>query len=216
MDLTELWPPFGVRLTCGPVELRTLRDEDIPELAALATAGVQAEGVPVMPFEVAWHLEDAATLPASMARFYWAARSRFAPESWSLMLVVRRDGRVVGLQDLMGRDFTKTRSLETGSWLGRTHHRQGTGTLMRQVVATFGFDHLGAEELTSSFYEGNLASRGVSERLGYVESGRRRASRAEGWAWRHEVVLTPDRFVRPAQPVVAEGVDGFRRFIGLD
>jgi len=216
MDLIELWPPFGVRLTCGPLELRTLRDDDIPELAELALAGVEAEGVAVMPFEVAWHREDPASLPASMARFYWGSRSRFTAEAWSLMLVVRRSGTVVGAQDVMGRDFLKTRSLETGSWLGRAHHRQGTGTLMRQMVAAFAFDHLDAEELTSTFYQGNLASQGVSERVGYVEAGRRRAPREEGWAWRHEMVLTPERFVRPAEHVVAEGVEAFRTFVGMD
>ena len=216
LDLTALWPPFGVRLACGPLDLRTLRDDDISELAALALAGVEAEGVPVMPFEVPWHREDAATLPASMARFYWGSRSRFTPESWSLMLVVRREGRVVGVQDVMGRQFLTTRSLETGSWLGRAHHRQGTGTLMRQMVAAFAFDHLDAEELTSSYYEGNLASGGVSARVGYVEVGRRRAPREQGWAWRNEMVLTPERFVRAGEPVIVEGAEAFRRFIGLD
>ena len=216
MDLAQLWPPFGVRLTCGPLDLRTLRDDDIPDLVDLALAGVEAEGVEVMPFENPWHREDAAGLPASMARFYWGTRSRFTPEAWSLTLVVRRDGRVVGAQDVVGREFAKTGSLETGSWLGRAHHRQGTGTLMRQMVAAFGFEHLGAEELTSSFYEGNVASQGVSARVGYVEAGRRRAPREHGWSWKHEVVLTPERFVRPCEPVVAEGVAAFRRFIGLE
>lgn len=115
----------------------------------------------------------------------------------------------------MGRDFLQTRSLETGSWLGHEHHRQGTGTLMRQMAATFGFDHLDAEQFTSSYYDGNLASEGVSRRIGYAETGRRRMPRPEGWAWRHDVTLTPDRFVRPDQPVVVEGVEAFRRFIGL-
>lgn len=33
LTLEQVFPPFALRIACGPVELRALRDDDLPELA---------------------------------------------------------------------------------------------------------------------------------------------------------------------------------------
>jgi RimJ/RimL family protein N-acetyltransferase len=89
---------------------------------------------------------------------------------------------------------------------------------MRQVVCAFCIDHLGAEMMRSGYIEGNAASAAVSRKVGYTPNGRRRIEdpKTQGYRWEAEVVLTPDALVRPQEPVVVEGLAGFRRQIGLD
>ena len=49
LTLEEVFPPFALRIACGPLELRVLRDDDLPELVELVRSGIQAPGMP-MPF----------------------------------------------------------------------------------------------------------------------------------------------------------------------
>lgn len=215
MELADIFPAFAVRLTCGPLELRGMTQDDIPAVVATALAGIQAEDVPV-PFLNAWHLAPADKLPLNTAQFYWSRWASFSPEAWSLMLVVRRDGEVVGMQDLFTKaDFRVTRSLESGSWLGRAHHGKGTGTLMRQMVATLCFDHLGATEMVSAAMADNPSSRAVSRKVGYADNGTTRFARDGECVDQVHFRLTPETFVRPPEPVVVEGAEAFRAAIGV-
>ena len=77
-----------------------------------------------MPFLQAWHEEPYAPgspdgFPTTSLRWWWTQRATFAPDEWRLALVVRRDGELVGMQDLHAMDFAQTRHVMTGSWLGR-------------------------------------------------------------------------------------------------
>ncbi|RAE89856.1 N-acetyltransferase, partial [Burkholderia multivorans] len=45
MDLAEIWPPFGLRITTGDMELAPTREADLPELAEMARGGVRRDGV---------------------------------------------------------------------------------------------------------------------------------------------------------------------------
>lgn len=42
LTLEDIFPPFALRIACGPVELRVLRDDDLPELVELVRSGIQA------------------------------------------------------------------------------------------------------------------------------------------------------------------------------
>jgi RimJ/RimL family protein N-acetyltransferase len=59
----------------------------------------------------------------------------------------------------------------TGSWLGRELQGRGLGTEMRAAVLELAFRGLGAHVAESFWLEGSVASRRVSEKLGYVETG---------------------------------------------
>lgn len=49
LTLEDIFPPFGLLISSGPVVLRVLRDSDLPELVDLVRGGIQAPGQP-MPF----------------------------------------------------------------------------------------------------------------------------------------------------------------------
>jgi RimJ/RimL family protein N-acetyltransferase len=213
--LADVHPALGVRVVCGPVELRGTTDDLLARLCALAADGVHAPGA--MPFLVPWTDTTPAERARRTAQWQWRCRAEFSPERWDLNLAVLRDGVVVGMQGLSGRDFLVTRSLSTGSWLGLEHQGRGTGTLMRQAVAVLAVDHLGAEELRSAAFADNPASHGVSRKVGYRPDGTERVQRRPGeLAVDHRLRLDPADLVRPAWPVEVHGVEALRREIGLD
>ena len=156
--LEEIWPVFVLRVEAGPVELSAICDDDIPLLVDLASGGIHEPGA--MPFAVPW--STATDLGHGMAAYYWRTRGEFSPKAWTLDLLVRHEGVVVGCQGFHTRDFLVTRSGETGSWLGRAYQGRGIGTLMRQAICVTLFDHLGAEEITSAAFLDNPASLAVS------------------------------------------------------
>lgn len=211
---TALWAPFGLRVRCGALELRAITDDDIRALADLALAGVHDPAR--MPFGVPWTDAPPERLPAAMASYYWSTRAQFAPEAWILDLAVRVDGELAGVQGFATKDYLVVRSGETGSWLGRAFQGRGIGTAMRRVMCALLFDHLDAEEITSAAFADNPASLAVSRKVGYVENGTSRRQRRPGeLALNHNLLLTPDRFVRPERPLEVEGVTAVRESIGL-
>ncbi len=223
LTLEDVFPPFALRISCGPLELRVLRDEDLPELVEVVRAGIQVPGLP-MPFLTAWHEEPYSPgapdgFPTTSLQWWWTQRATFAPEEWRLALVVRRHGELVGVQDLHATDFAQTRCVMTGSWLGRAHQGLGTGTLMRQLVVGFAFDELDADRCESGYIVGNHASAAVSRKVGYVDNGRRRivqrTRQGKVGVDEQRVTVTPATFVRPADPVAVEGAEVLRRFLGI-
>ena len=92
-------------------------------------------------------------------------------EAWHLPFAVRCDGQIVGQQDILATNFVRTRTFESGSWLGRAHQGQGIGKEMRTAVLHLGFLGLGAERAETAAYEHNPASIGVTTALGYEANG---------------------------------------------
>lgn len=224
LTLEEVFPPFALRICCGPLELRVLRDEDLPELVELVRGGIQAPGMP-MPFLDAWHEEPLAPgcpdgFPTTSLGWWWTQRATFAPDEWRLALTVRRNGGLVGMQDLHAKDFAQARRVMTGSWLGAAHQGMGTGTLMRQLVVGFAFDELHADRCESGYIVGNHASAGVSRKVGYVDSGRRRivqrTRQGKVKVDEQRVLVTPETFIRPDDQVSVDGAGVLRRFLRID
>lgn len=206
---------FALGLTIGALEMAPVRDDDLPSLVSLAQHGIHHPDE--MPFAFPWTDAPADELPVSMAKHYWQSRAEFGPDHWGLELVVRRNGVILGIQALEASNFLITRSGETGSWLGRDHQGQGVGTLMRQAVCAFAFDHLGAEQITSGAFTDNPASMVVSRKVGYRDNGCTREKRRDGeMAVCRRLVLEPDTFVRAEHDIVVEGLPAFRRLIGLE
>lgn len=214
--LEQMFAPFGLRITCGPLALRSVREADVPDIAdAINRHGIYDDGRP-FPFLDRW-AENLGAHGLPTAQFYWRLWAGWSVSNWHLVLRVEHEGRLVGVQDVMARDFPDTRSLGTGSWLLRSEQGRGIGTLMRQAVCAFGFDELGAEQMTSSAFVGNAASQAVSRKVGYRENGVRRARAVDGGVrLTQDFALSPDDFVRPPFPVECTGVEEFRRSIGLE
>jgi hypothetical protein len=95
----------------------------------------------------------------------------WSPDDWSLDLAVFADGRVVGQQEISGREYRILREVSTFSWLGLRYQGQGLGTEMRAAVLHLAFAGLGAAEAVSGAFDGNAPSLRVSERLGYESDG---------------------------------------------
>lgn len=212
MELVDIFPAFGLRIECGPVTLRAMRESDAPRVAQLAADGVHPEGA--QPFLTPWNLGK--TQPLDSLQFYYRTWAAFTPESWTLLMAVERDGVMVGAQDMKSEKFAVVRHAETGSWLGLAHQGRGTGTLMRQAILTFAFDNLGAVEMRSGAWADNPNSHRVSDKCGYVPNGYLLLDRRGERVRQDEFVVTPETFIRPPYEVVVTGAEAFRRAIGLD
>lgn len=213
--LEQIWPPFALQVTAGPLQLTAVRDRDIPALVSLAEDGIHDPAA--MPFSPPWSAAPADALGRAMAAYYWGVRAGFGPDRWALELVARWDGVVVGVQAFSTVDYLVTRTGETGSWLGRAHQGRGIGTAMRQAICAFVFDHLDAEEVTSAAFVDNPASLAVSRKLGYADNGVFRRKRRDGeLAMSRELTLKPEALVRSRHPTTVRGVEGLRRFVGLN
>jgi RimJ/RimL family protein N-acetyltransferase len=214
-SLEAIWPCFGLRIRSGPLDLSVIRDGDIPALVELAEDGIHDPAE--MPFAFPWTQPPDGELGRHMAQYYWQSRADFTPSRWSLELVVRRDGEVVGIQAIGTTNFLVTRSGESGSWLGRRHQGRGTGTLMRQTLCAFLFDHLDFEQVTSAAFTDNPASMAVSRKVGFRPNGQTREKRREGeLAISRRLALDPSDLVRSSYPISVEGVAALRGLIGLD
>lgn len=183
----------------------------------MARDGVEPDDGP-MPFLLPWHRADNVFVESS--RYYWSSRASFTPEDWTLMLVVRHADfgpQPLGMQDVMATEFPVRRVAKTGSWLGLEFQGRGIGTLMRQAMAVFAFDQLGAEVLESGYIAGNARSAAVSRKTGYrdIEDPTARVVRDDGYVQEQRVVLTSESLVRPPHPVVCEGVPALLAFMGL-
>jgi len=214
-SLEEIWPCFGLRIRSGPLELSVIRDGDIAALVKLAEEGIHDPDQ--MPFAFPWTQQPDGELGRVMAQHYWRSRAEFTHLQWSLELVVRRDGEVVGIQAIGATHFLVTRTGESGSWLGRRHQGRGTGTLMRQTLCAFLFDHLDFEQVTSAAFTDNPASMAVSRKVGFRPNGRTREKRRDGeLAISRRLTLDPADLVRSSYPISVEGVAALRGLIGLD
>ena len=165
MDLARIWPPFGLEITAShageEISLRVMRDEDIAVLNDATPTDIFGSDIPEHAF--GW-LFDAANSPA---QFRWSHRVQMSPAHWSLDLVVIKDGGVIGSVDMRANDFTTTKSIETGSWIYHCFQGRGIGTLVRHAIVELGFNHFGAERLTTAWARSNKASAAVSAKLGY-------------------------------------------------
>ncbi|MGW2028315.1 GNAT family N-acetyltransferase [Streptomyces decoyicus] len=205
MTLLTHWPLAGLRLTTPRLELRLPNLDELAALASLAADGVHDPAV--QPFTVAWTDAAPEQRARSVLQYHWRCWGEWQPENWELNLAVVRDGIVVGTQGIGARDFSVRREVGTGSWLGRTYHRQGLGTEMRAAVLHLAFAGLGAQHAVSGAYEDNTASLEVSRKFGYREDGiERHAVRAEPAVLRR-LRLTAEQWQQhQLVPVTVEGL----------
>lgn len=134
---------------------------------------------------------------------------------WSVNFLVRHGGRVIGVQELSGKDFAITGEVSTGSWLGITHQRRGFGTEMRAAILLLAFDHLNATIARSGAFADNAASLRLSEKLGYRTDGTNTFARRGTAVTEIRLVPEPSRLVRPDWTLQVDGLDGCRQMLGV-
>jgi RimJ/RimL family protein N-acetyltransferase len=211
--LADAWPLFGLRIRSRRLVMRLPTESDLLELIAVAKSGIHPEGE--MPFGVSWSTAPSPSFERGFLQHHWGMWAHWTPEAWGLNLMVELDGAPIGSQSVHAERFSIFRTVDTGSWLGRSYQGRGLGTEMRGAVLAFAFDGLGAAVAESSAFLDNAASNRVSRKLGYEENGRGRLAperiaretqrfrmTAEGWR------------SRPRPPVTIEGLEACRELFG--
>ena len=56
MSVQETFPAFGLRIECGPLVMRPVRERDVPQINRLVAQGIHDETA--RPFLVPWNLGD--------------------------------------------------------------------------------------------------------------------------------------------------------------
>lgn len=210
--MTHPWPLFDLRVRTPRIELRLPTDEDALALLEVAKAGIHDPDE--MPFAFAWTDQTGPEFDRGFLAFHWRHRASMEPDDWSLPLAVVVGGLPVGLQELRATRFPVLRTIGTGSWLGRAWQRQGIGTEMRAAALVLAFDGLGATRAISAAHDDNVASRRVSEKLGYVPNGiSYNAPRGEPIRQTH-FLLERDAFDRSAWDVTIDGLEPCLEMLG--
>jgi RimJ/RimL family protein N-acetyltransferase len=214
---TELWPPSGLRVVSGDLELRYLDEDLLFQLAVVGGEGIHDPGA--MPFTFPWSRGSAVEVGRSILAYQWSAASRIAPASWAIELAVVRGGEVLGVQSLTATDFLVTRTAESGSWLGRRHQGAGVGTRARLMILELLFAGFDARTATTSAWQDNGPSNAVTRKIGYRPNGTMTLER-EGKA-ADDVRYRLDRDDWAARPealrpeVTLHGVGPVREMLGL-
>jgi RimJ/RimL family protein N-acetyltransferase len=212
---TPWWPFPALRLTTPRVELRIPSYDDLAALSALAYDGIHDEQA--MPFGVPWTDAPPAERARSTMQWHWKALSELSADAWSLPLAVVEDGVVVGTQEIRATKFAVCREVHTGSWLGRAHQGRGIGTQMRAAVLHLAFAELGALWAVTTAFDDNVASTGVTRRLGYEPDGWDVAERRGMPARQLRYRLSRDRWAAQERiPVEVSGLDACRPLLGAD
>jgi RimJ/RimL family protein N-acetyltransferase len=210
-----LWPLFDLVIRSSRLELRLPTDEELVGLAAVARAGIHP--VSEMPFAGPWSTLASPAFERNFIQHHWAMRATWSPDDWMLNLGIYLDGRPIGSQSVIGRQFSIFRTISTGSWLGLPYQGRGLGKEMRAAALAFGFDHLGAVRADTQAFLDNERSTGVSRSLGYVEDGIGQYA-PEGVArTTQRFRMTADAWrAVPHDPIEVIGLDGCRDLFGAD
>jgi RimJ/RimL family protein N-acetyltransferase len=214
-ELRDLWPPAAVVVRTPRVELRWPSDDDLVALAALAADGIHDEAF--MPFGAPWSLGDPAEVARNVLRWHWRTWAEWDPAKWSWNPVVVADGRVVGTQGVSATSFGVTRTVESGSWLGRKHQGQGIGKEMRAAMLHLAFAGLDATWACTGAFDDNEPSLGVTRSLGYHPNGERILAVQD--QRRRELLFTLPRAdweQTRRTDIELEGVEAARPMFGLD
>ncbi|MCM2413979.1 GNAT family N-acetyltransferase [Streptomyces sp. RKAG290] len=207
------WPLYGLRIRTPRLELRLPDLELLDELSSVAAAGVHAPDT--MPFTVPWTDGTPAERGRAVFQHVLSSIADWSSRDWSLSLAVLHEGRVVGRQDVMAKDFAVTGEVSTGSWLGLAHQGRGIGTEMRAAALQLAFAGLGAGSAVSSAMTDNPRSLGVSRRLGYLPDGLEIAALRDSRVTLQRLRLERDRWEEHRTvEVTVEGLDDCRAAFG--
>ena len=164
------WPLYDLVVRTPLLELRLPHEDELVELVRQADHRIY-DNTGFMPFNYNWTGK-----PIDSMRHFWRTWADFSPNNWTLGLVPFIDGEPLGSQSLRTTDFPIVRRFNTGSYLLPQAQGRGLGTEMRAAALHLAFEGLGALEAESEAHVDNVASNGVSRRLGY-EITHRRSSR---------------------------------------
>lgn len=167
--LNEFWPPSGLKISTGRLELRIPNDAEIALIGGVAAEGVHLPGE--TPFLTPWTDLPPRERALYVMQGHWSRLGSWRADDWNLGLGVFVDGNPAGMVTISASNFNELREVKAGSWLGLPFQRQGIGTEARKALLTLAFEHLGAQTALTEVFQDNLGSQGVSRKLGYRFDG---------------------------------------------
>jgi RimJ/RimL family protein N-acetyltransferase len=172
-----MYPPLGVEVATSVLTLRGASDALLAELAPAVRAG-EALAEPA-PFDdpMSLYEDDPDVRVHKWLQGIWRGRGTVTADLWRLHFVVVERGRAVGMQDLIGQQFSLFRSVTTFSWLARSARGRGLGREMRAAALHLAFEGFGAAQAESEAFTDNVGSNRISESMGYETNGTAWASR---------------------------------------
>lgn len=190
------YPLLDVRVSTPTLELRGATDDLLDELADAVREG-KTDAEP-LPYDdpISLYEPDPDQRVAKWLRAIWRGRGKVEPEAWRLYFVVVVDGRAVGMQDLIGVDFSTFGTVTSFSWLADDQRSRGIGQEMRAAILHLAFEGLGAKEASSDAFLDNHASNAISRALGYEPNGSDWATRQGEPALLNRWRLTRDNWRR--------------------
>lgn len=156
-------------LRCGEATLRLASQEDDDLIIGLMPDDFDYD--PTFPRDVALTLVE--DRQAWLRHWLHGFRNPASADDWFLPFVVSAHGASVGFQVLEGEGFRRHRQVDSSSFLVPEARGQGLGVAMRTAVLFLAFEVLGAERAISAARPDNIASHRVSERVGYIKTGRK-------------------------------------------
>lgn len=207
------WPLFGLRLRCRDASLRSVRDADLPHLAAILPDDYELHP----RAELLSGLDPQQNRRRLLCQDYWRALGTWSPSAWCLNFAVEYGGNIVGVQALEANDFPAVRTVDSGSWLIPDVRGRGIGVAMRMAVLGLAFDYLDARAAITSARTDNGPSLGVSRRIGYVDNGVSLNAASDGTIELIHLRLTADawRASGLGGEVTVEGLDPCRPWFGI-
>lgn len=206
------WPLFDLRLTSADLVLTPLREADLVEVADVMPADVELN-----PAATRYDVDPGTQRAVVVHQEYWRYYGNWTPQAWRLNFAVRRDGDLLGVQELEGNDFPVLRTVDTSSWLVAEARGTGVGKRMRRAVLALAFGPLEAEAAVTSAWHDNTASLGVSRSIGYRPNGVSLLARDGGADTLVHLRMTREEWLETgaAAEVTVEGFETCRPFFGL-
>ena len=213
--LSHAWPLFDLVVRTPRLELRYANDDLLDELMHVG-GDVIAPGTAPFDGESTSFYDPSPTGRLRWITGQWSARGRTSPAWWALVFAVVVDGRAAGTQEITATEFARLRSVDTFSWLTRSHQGRGLGREMREAVLHLAFEGLGAERAGSDAFTDNGPSGGVSRAVGYEPNGVQWALRPGGPAPLQRFILTRERWLeRRRGDIAIEGLERCLPLLGL-
>jgi RimJ/RimL family protein N-acetyltransferase len=214
--MPSTYPPLNLAVRTPRLTLAAATDDRLERLVPVVRAGVVIDGEPA-PFDDGMSLyADSPAREWQWMRAIWRGRSRVDATFFRLYFVICADGEPVGMQDLIGTDFTTLGTVHTFSWLAPAARGRGLGKEARAAILHLAFTGFHAGEASSEAFVDNHASNRVSEALGYTRNGTswgtRNGRAAELLRWR----LTREEWApRRRADIELSGVEECKPVLGL-
>ncbi len=173
----------AVRLQGRRVHLRPPMPKDWKEWAELRGRSRAF----LTPWEPTWPA-DALARDAFLRRTRRQIQEWRDDEAYSLLVFENQKGALVGGIGLSNvrRGVAQTATL--GYWVGEPFARHGFTAEAAALIAEFGFEQLGLHRIEAACLPTNLPSRGLLEKVGFLQEGYARGYLRIDGAWRDHVL----------------------------